>query len=190
MGYHSDRRHQYFIRHAGRHCAGVDEGLAANALPSSAIVHFFWIYYALPVVSPLTLSPFAAAVLALSAQSAAFYAEVYRGGIQSIGAGQWEGAKALGMSRATALRRVIFPQALRRMIPPFLERSFELLKSTALASSLAYSELLYQAMQINSQTYRPLEVYSLIAVMYFTLLLIISQGSQLLERRLAVSDSR
>ena len=80
--------------------------------------------------------------------------------------------------------------ALRRMIPPFLERSFELLKSTALASSLAYSELLYQAMQINSQTYRPLEVYSLIAVMYFTLLLIISQGSQLLERRLAVSDSR
>ncbi|STV74993.1 ABC transporter permease [Klebsiella michiganensis] len=76
------------------------------------------------------------------------------------------------------------------MIPPFLERSFELLKSTALASSLAYSELLYQAMQINSQTYRPLEVYSLIAVMYFTLLLIISQGSQLLERRLAVSDSR
>lgn len=155
-----------------------------------AIVHFFWIYYALPIVSPLTLSPFAAAVLALSAQSAAFYAEVYRGGIQSIGAGQWEGAKALGMSRATALRRVIFPQALRRMIPPFLERSFELLKSTALASSLAYSELLYQAMQINSQTYRPLEVYSLIAVMYFTLLLIISQGSQLLERRLAVSDSR
>lgn len=76
------------------------------------------------------------------------------------------------------------------MIPPFLERSFELLKSTALASSLAYSELLYQAMQINSQTYLPLEVYSLIAVMYFTLLLIISQGSQLLERRLAVSDTR
>jgi polar amino acid transport system permease protein len=155
-----------------------------------AIVHFFWIYYALPVVSPLTLSPFSAAVLALSAQSAAFYAEVYRGGIQSISAGQWEGAKALGMPRATALRRIILPQALRRMIPPFLERSFELLKSTALASSLAYSELLYQAMQINSQTYRPLEVYTLIAVMYFTLLLIISQCSQVLEKRLAVSDVR
>lgn len=155
-----------------------------------AIVHFFWIYYALPVVSPLTLSPFAAAVLALSAQSAAFYAEVYRGGIQSISNGQWEGAKALGMPRATALRRIILPQALRRMIPPFLERSFELLKSTALASSLAYSELLYQAMQVNSQTYRPLEVYTLIAVMYFTLLLFISQCSQMIEKRLAVSDAR
>ncbi|WP_313683635.1 amino acid ABC transporter permease [Pantoea sp.] len=155
-----------------------------------AIVHFFWIYYALPVVSPLTLSPFAAAVLALSAQSAAFYAEVYRGGIQSISNGQWEGAKALGMPRATALRRIILPQALRRMLPPFLERSFELLKSTALASSLAYSELLYQAMQVNSQTYRPLEVYTLIAVMYFTLLLFISQCSQMIEKRLAVSDAR
>lgn len=155
-----------------------------------AIVHFFWIYYALPVVSSLTFSPFAAAVLALSAQSAAFYAEVYRGGIQSINAGQWEGAKALGMPRSTALRRIILPQALRRMIPPFLERSFELLKSTALASSLAYSELLYQAMQVNSQTYRPLEVYSVIAVMYFTLLLIISQCGQVIEKRLAVSDVR
>lgn len=67
------------------------------------------------------------------------------------------------------------------MIPPFLERSFELLKSTALASSLAYSELLYQAMQINSQTYRPPEVYSLIAVMYFTLLLIISGAASCLN---------
>lgn len=155
-----------------------------------AIVHFFWIYYALPLISPFTFSPFVAAILALSAQSSAFYAEVYRGGIQSIRVGQWEGAKALGMSRIKALRRVIFPQALRRMIAPFLERSFELLKSTALASSLAYGELLYQAMQVNSQTYRPLEVYTVIAVMYFTLLLIISQCSHIIENRLALSDPR
>ncbi|MCI4226408.1 amino acid ABC transporter permease [Dickeya dianthicola] len=141
-----------------------------------AIVHFFWIYYALPVVSPLTLSPFAAAVTALSAQSAAFYAEVYRGGILSIAEGQWEGAKALGMSR---------PLALRRMIPPLIERSFELIKSTSLASSLAYGELLYQAMQINSQSFRPLEIYSLAALLYFTLLFILSLLSQYVERRLS-----
>ncbi|KAA8998423.1 amino acid ABC transporter permease [Affinibrenneria salicis] len=155
-----------------------------------AIVHFFWMYYALPVITPLALSPFAAAVIALSAQSAAFYAEVYRGGIGSISLGQWEGAKALGMTRFTALRRVILPQAMRRMIPPFIERSFELIKSTSLASSLAYSELLYQAMQVNSQTFRPLEVYSLVALMYFTLLLIISLFSQRLEKRLSLADSR
>ncbi|WOA51404.1 amino acid ABC transporter permease [Dickeya solani] len=155
-----------------------------------AIVHFFWIYYALPVVSPLTLSPFAAAVTALSAQSAAFYAEVYRGGILSIAAGQWDGAKALGMSRPLALRRVILPQALRRMIPPLIERSFELIKSTSLASSLAYGELLYQAMQINSQSFRPLEVYSLTALLYFTLLFVLSLLSQYVERRLSYARAQ
>lgn len=101
--------------------------------------------------------------------------------------GQWEGAKALGMSHPRILRRIILPQALRRMLAPFLERSFELVKTTALASSLAYAELLYQAMQINTQTFRPLEVYSVIAVMYFTVLFIASLASQQLERRLARS---
>lgn len=149
-----------------------------------AIVHFFWIYYALPIISPLALSPFAAAVAALSTQSAAFYAEVYRGGIQSIAEGQWEAGKALGMSRRLTLQRIILPQALRRMIPPLLERSFELIKSTSLASSLAYGELLYQAMQINSQSFRPLEVYSLAAVLYFTLLFTLSLLGHYAERRL------
>ncbi|KHN49144.1 ABC transporter permease, partial [Dickeya fangzhongdai] len=84
-----------------------------------------------------------------------------------------------------ALRRVILPQALRRMIPPLIERSFELIKSTSLASSLAYGELLYQAMQINSQSFRPLEVYSLAALLYFTLLFVLSLLSQYVERRLS-----
>ena len=61
-----------------------------------------------------------------------------------------EGAKALGMNYRAVMRRVILPQALRRMVPPFVDRSFELTKTTALASSLAYAELLYQAMQVNS----------------------------------------
>ncbi len=122
---------------------------------------------------------------ALSAQSAAFYAEVYRGGILSIAAGQWDGAKALGMSRPLALRRVILPQALRRMIPPLIERSFELIKSTSLASSLAYGELLYQAMQINSQSF-----HSLTALLYFTLLFVLSLLSQYVERRLSYARAQ
>jgi Binding-protein-dependent transport system inner membrane component len=107
--------------------------------------------------------PYTAAVLALSTQSGAFYAEVFRGGIVSVERGQWEGAKALGMRYHVALRRIILPQALRRMVAPFVERSFELTKTTALASSLAYGELLYQATQVNSITFRPMEVYTTIA---------------------------
>jgi polar amino acid transport system permease protein len=148
------------------------------------IVHFFWFYYALPILIGLNLDPFSAAVLALSTQSGAFYAEVFRGGIVSIERGQWEAGKALGMSQAELMRRVILPQALRRMVAPFIDRSFELTKTTALAASLAYAELLYQAMQVNSITFRPMEVYSTVAALYFILLLSASMMMRLVERRL------
>jgi polar amino acid transport system permease protein len=149
------------------------------------LVHFFWFFYALPIVIGVSFDPFTAAVLALSTQSGAFYAEVFRGGIVSIERGQWEGAKALGMNYRAVMRRVIVPQALRRMVPPFVDRSFELTKTTALASSLAYGELLYQAMQVNSITFRPMEVYTTIAVMYFIVLFAASNVMRLAEYRLA-----
>ena len=149
------------------------------------IVHFFWFFYALPIVIGLSFEPFTAAILALSTQSGAFYAEVFRGGIVSIERAQWEGARALGMNYRAVLRRVILPQALRRMVAPFVERSFELTKTTALASSLAYAELLYEAMQVNSITFRPMEVYTTIAVMYFIVLFAASSLMRVLESRLA-----
>jgi polar amino acid transport system permease protein len=149
------------------------------------IVHFFWFFYALPIVIGVSLDPFVAAVLALSTQSGAFYAEVFRGGISSIERGQWEGAKALGMNYRMAMRRVIVPQALRRMVPPFVERSFELTKTTALASTLAYAELLYQAMQVNSITFRPMEVYTAVALLYFIVLFTASSLMRIVEYRLA-----
>jgi polar amino acid transport system permease protein len=148
------------------------------------IVHFFWFFYALPVLMNISLDPFIAAVLALSTQSGAFYAEVFRGGIISIEKGQWEGSRALGMTHVQLMRRIILPQAITRMVPPFVERSFELTKTTALASTLAYADLLYQAMQVNSQTFRPLEVYTTIAVMYLVLLVSASALARVAEHRL------
>ena len=149
------------------------------------IVHFFWFFYALPILIGVNLDPFAAAVLALSTQSGAFYAEVFRGGIVSIERGQWEGARALGMNYRMMMTRIIVPQALRRMVAPFVERSFELTKTTALASTLAYAELLYQAMQVNSITFRPMEVYTSVAVLFFVLLFTLSTLMRLVEHRLS-----
>lgn len=148
------------------------------------IIHFFWFYYALPVVANVSLDPFVAAVLALSTQSGAFYAEVFRGGIVSIEKGQWEGARALGMRHSQLMRRVILPQAMTRMFAPFVERSFELTKTTALASTLAYADLLYQAMLVNSATFRPLEVYTTIALMYVILLVTASTLARIAEASL------
>jgi polar amino acid transport system permease protein len=154
------------------------------------LVHFFWAFYALPVLIGVSLDPYAAAVIALSTQSGAFFAEVFRGGLVSIERGQWEAARAVGMRTHQALRRVVLPQALARMLPPFIERSFELIKTTALASTLAYADLLYQAMQVNSITFRPLEVYTVVAAIFFLALFSLSLLARLAEHRLAVSTRR
>jgi polar amino acid transport system permease protein len=82
---------------------------------------------------------------------------------------------------------VVLPQALARMLPPFIERSFELIKTTALASTLAYSDLLYQAMQLNSITFRPLEVYTVVAAIFFLALFSLSLVARAAEHRLAIS---
>lgn len=152
------------------------------------LVHFFWAFYALPVLIGVSLDPYVAAVIALSTQSGAFFAEVFRGGVVSVERGQWEGARAIGMTAPQALRRVVLPQAMARMVPPFIERAFELIKTTALASTLAYSDLLYQAMQVNSITFRPLEVYTVVAVIFFLTLLTLSIGARALEHRLGVAS--
>jgi len=149
------------------------------------LVHFFWIFYALPIVTGVSLAPLAAAAIALSIQSGAFFAEVYRAGIESIERGQWEAGRALGMRFSALMRRIVLPQALRRMIAPLTERGFELVKTTALAATLAYGELLYQAMVITSRSFRPLELYTTVAVIFFVLLFGASLGIRWLEARVA-----
>ena len=86
------------------------------------LVQLFWFFFALPILIDVRMTPFIAAVVTFSIQSSAFFAEIFRGGIQSIDKGQWEGAKAIGMSYRQSLLRIILPQAVKRMIPAFMER--------------------------------------------------------------------
>lgn len=147
------------------------------------LVHFFWFFYGLPMAFGLTLPPFAAALAALGVQSSAFFAEVFRGGVLSVERGQWEAGRALGMGRARLMRRVILPQAARRMAAPFVEHSFELVKTTTLAAALAFHETIYSAMVIVTQTSRPLEVYTVVAGLFFVVLFSASQLAEQLEAR-------
>ena len=91
------------------------------------------------------------------------------------------------MTQKSSLRRIILPQAVKRMIPAFAERSIELLKTTTLISTVSYADLMFQANDLASKTFRPLEVYTIVAVMYFFLILVLSQLTILLEYRLAKS---
>src|ERR1700722_14007908 len=149
------------------------------------LVQIVWFYYALPVLLGIQIPATAAAVMTLSAYTGAFYAEIFRGGIISIEQGQWDAAKALGLRRWHAMRKVILPQAVRRMIPPFVNQSITQLKNTSLVSTIAVPDLLYQGTLITADTYRPLEVYTVIAVIYFALLFPSTLLAQAYERRLA-----
>lgn len=149
------------------------------------LVQLFWFFFALPILIDVAMTPFVASVVTFSIQSSAFFAEVFRGGILSIDKGQWEGAKAIGMTPGQSLRRIILPQAVTRMIPAFMERAIELLKTTTLVSTVAYTDLMFQANELAQKTFRPLEVYTIVAVIYFVVIFAVSQLSIRVEHRLA-----
>jgi len=151
------------------------------------LVQLFWFFFALPILVGIEMTPFLAAALTFSIQSAAFFAEVFRAGIQSIDRGQREGALALGMSLSQSMRRIILPQAIKRMIPAFLERSIELMKTTTLVATVSYADLLYQANDLAQKTFRPLEVFTVTALIYFVFIYAVSLLVHKLERHLALS---
>ena len=148
------------------------------------LVQIIWFYYALPVILDVQIPAAVAAVLVLSLYTGAFYAEIFRGGIISIEAGQWDAARALGLRRWGMMRLVVLPQAVRRMVPPFMNQSIIQLKNTSLVSTIAVPDLLYQGTLITADTYRPLEVYTVVAVIYFCLLFPATRLVQWYEGRL------
>jgi len=105
----------------------------------------------------------------------------------SIERGQWDAARALGLSPWVMMRRVILPQAVRRMLPPFVNQSITQLKNTALVSTIAVPDLLYQGSLITADTYRPLEVYTAVALIYFVLLFPTTQLAHVVEYRMLPS---
>jgi polar amino acid transport system permease protein len=149
------------------------------------LVQIVWFYYALPVILGIQIPAVVAAVAVLSLYTGAFYAEIFRGGIVSIERGQWDAARAIGLGRWNMMRLVILPQAVRRMIPPFMNQSIIQLKNTSLVSTIAVPDLLYQGQLITADTYKPLEVYTVVALVYFALLFPTTLAAQWLERRIA-----
>ena len=148
------------------------------------LVQIVWFYYALPVILNVQIPAAVAATLVLSLYTGSFYAEIFRGGIVSIESGQWDAARALGLRWRHAMRFIILPQAVRRMVPPFMNQSIIQLKNTSLVSVIAVPDLLYQGTLITADTYRPLETYTAVALIYFVLLFPATRVVQFYEQRL------
>jgi polar amino acid transport system permease protein len=147
------------------------------------LVWLLWSYYALPIFLGLNITKEMAGILALSLYVASYYAEILRAGIQSIDRGQVDAATAMGMSYSQAMRRIILPQALRRMIPPLSGQTIIQMKNTTLLSVITIPDLLYQASYISSFTYKPMEVYTAVGVIFLLILIPLTQLARSLEQR-------
>lgn len=152
------------------------------------LVQILWAYYALPMLLGISISNVTAGLLTLSLYVGSFYTEIFRGGINAIDKGQGEAAAAIGMSGALAMRRIILPQAIKKMLPAFINQSVIQVKNTSLLYAISVAELTYMTSVVNSETYRPLEAYSLAAVMYFAMLFPLTQVADHFERRMRRSD--
>jgi polar amino acid transport system permease protein len=150
-----------------------------------ALVQLVWVYYCLPIVLGLELPSVASIILALTLNVAAFYGEAIRAGIQAIPRDQSESADILGLSYVDKMRYVILPQAFRIIIPIALSQSISLFKDTALVSTLGVADLMYQARVVATETYRPLEILTVAAMIYFVLAFPCTVATRLLELRLA-----
>ncbi len=131
------------------------------------LAQMLWIYYALPIVTGIRMSALASALLSFSLNVGAFMAEIFRAGILSVAKGQTEAALSLGLTPAQALRRIVLPQALRNVIPPMASVWLSLFKDTSVASVIAIAEMMYEARTIAVNTYRPVEIFTTAAVIYF-----------------------
>ncbi|MGI9352544.1 MAG: amino acid ABC transporter permease [Rhizobiaceae bacterium] len=149
------------------------------------LVQIFLVYYVLPIIG-LNIGPITAGILALTLNSAAFVIEILRGGLASVPKGQFEAARSLGISGFTLWAKVILPQTFMSSVPPLVNEFTQILKATALLSTITVVELMRVSQQIYSNNYHPIEVLSGAFVMYFLMCFVVSRSSSRLEAKFAV----
>jgi His/Glu/Gln/Arg/opine family amino acid ABC transporter permease subunit len=148
-----------------------------------ALTLLFLLYFAL-ASGGIVMQAFQAAVVGLGLNGAAYLAEVYRAGIQSIHAGQREAAQSVGMNWAQTMRYIIMPQAMRVVIPPLVNYLIALLKETSIASLIAAPELTNRARDLSSEYFMPMQLYLLTGLMYFLMAYPLSRAARFLEARM------
>ncbi|AOV96479.1 glutamine ABC transporter permease GlnP [Edwardsiella hoshinae] len=150
------------------------------------VVQVMFIYFALPMMMPLRIDPFTAAVTTIMINSGAYIAEITRGAVLSIHSGFREAGLALGLSRRDTLRYVIMPLALRRMLPPLGNQWIVSIKDTSLFIVIGVAELTRQGQEIIAGNFRAMEIWSAVAVIYLIMTLALSFVLRRLERRLKI----
>lgn len=148
------------------------------------LLQLFFLYYGLPFAG-IKLSPFQAALIGLSLNCGAYMAEIIRGGIISIDKGQFEAAKALGFNYIQTMKKIILPQAFRRIIPPMGNEFITILKETSIVSSITMVELMRAAQQMYSTTFKPIEIFLSAGCIYLGMTTIFTGVFAIIEKQVA-----
>lgn len=150
------------------------------------IIQAFFLYFGVPDLLNIRIGNLTAGIIIMSLNAGAYMSEVFRGGILSVDKGQTEAARSLGLSEGKTMRKVILPQAVKNMVPAFINQMIISLKDTSLLSVIGLGELTQRGQIVVAATYNSFEVYFIVGVMYFILIKLISLFGEVVERRLRV----
>jgi His/Glu/Gln/Arg/opine family amino acid ABC transporter permease subunit len=168
-----------------RWLAGAAGGFITLVMAIPIVILLLWLYYGLPIVTGILLPDLFVLILALALNQTVIMAENYRSGLRAVPAGQRDGALMLSLSRWQTLRHVVLPQMLRAVVPLLASSSIVLVKDSAIATFIGTNDLLNAARNASIATFRPLELLSIAALLYFVLTYPIALLAARLERRMA-----
>jgi polar amino acid transport system permease protein/polar amino acid transport system substrate-binding protein len=154
------------------------------------LVQAFFIYFGIPAALGIQSDPVVSGVITLSLNAGGYLAEIVRGGIESISRGQMEAARSLGLPYGMAMRSVILPQAIRTMTPALINQCIITLKDTSLLSVIGVTELTQTGRLIIANNYQSFEVWAIVAMMYFIIIMILSKISKRIERKMSYGKSK
>jgi polar amino acid transport system permease protein len=152
---------------------------------TSALIQLYYLFFVLPVLG-IDITPMEAAAFGLGLTFSAYGAEIVRAGIQGVDRGQWDAARALGMPRGLAFRRIIAPQAFVSMLAPFGNLLVELLKSTSLVSLITLTDLTFAGAQVITSTGKPGQTWGVVLLLYFLMCFPLAQAVRSLEKRMSI----
>jgi polar amino acid transport system permease protein len=170
-------------RSAPRPIAAVTGALVEFVRSTPLLIQLYFLFYVLPRYG-LGMSPFVTGVLALGVHYSAYTSEVYRAGIESVARGQWEAARALNLPPRRTFLRIVLPQAIPPVLPALGNYVVAMFKDTPLLSTITVLELLYTAKNVGAETFRYLEPFTLVGVLFLVVSLVAAAAIRALERRL------
>jgi arginine/lysine/histidine transport system permease protein len=152
------------------------------------ILQLMIIYFAIPQLTGYDISPFLSAILAFGLNSSAYVSEIIRAGIQAVDKGQTEAALALGVPYRLMMKDLIFPQALKNILPALMNEFITLTKESAIVSTIGYLDLMRRAQVVGADTYRNFEPLIFVGLIYWLLVMGLTLIGKRVERRLKISD--